>query len=134
MISDVGNLPTIKYLARPMLFWYFQLFKSTSIMNALTNTLSIAFLASLFATILGTAAAIGISNFKGKSRILIQNASNIPIISPDIVMGVSLMLLFTFLGTILNFEMGYVTVLFLFPTSARYRNIPHVIRIYVVSS
>ena len=91
--------------------WYFELFKSSSIMNALTNTLSIAFLASLFATILGTAAAIGISNFKGKSRMVIQNASNIPIISPDIVMGVSLMLLFTFLGVLLGFEMGYVTVL-----------------------
>ena len=91
--------------------WYFELFKSSSIMNALTNTLSIAFLASLFATILGTAAAIGISNFKGKSRMVIQNASNIPIISPDIVMGVSLMLLFTFLGVLLGFEMGYVTVM-----------------------
>ena len=90
--------------------WYFQLFKSTSIMNALTNTLSIAFLASLFATILGTAAAIGISNFKGKSRILIQNASNIPIISPDIVMGVSLMLLFTFLGSHICFCVPFVVL------------------------
>ena len=60
---------------------------------------------------LGTAAAIGISNFKGKKRMLIQNASNIPIISPDIVMGVSLMLLFTTLGVIFNFEMGFFTVL-----------------------
>ena len=76
-----------------------------------TNTLLIAVLASLFATILGTAAAIGISNLKGKTRMLMQNASNIPIISPDIVMGVSLMLLFTFLGVIFNFEMGFGTVL-----------------------
>ena len=91
--------------------WYVQLFHDRSITSALMNTLSIAFLASIFATILGTAAAIGISNFKGKKRVLIQNASNIPIISPDIVMGVSLMLLFTFLGVIFGFEMGYVTVL-----------------------
>lgn len=91
--------------------WYAELFKDDNIINALGNTLIIALLASLFATILGTAAAIGISNFKGKKRVIIQNISNIPIISPDIVMGVSLMLLFTTLGVIFNFEMGFVTVL-----------------------
>lgn len=91
--------------------WYSELFRDSNIMNSLVNTLIIAFLASIFATILGTAAAIGISNFKGKKRLFIQNVSNIPIISPDIVMGVSLMLLFTTLGVIFNFEMGFVTVL-----------------------
>lgn len=91
--------------------WYEQLFRDDNIMNALGNTLIIAVLASVFATILGTAAAIGISNFKGKKRIVIQNVSNIPIISPDIVTGVSLMLLFTFLGVLFNFEMGFFTVL-----------------------
>lgn len=91
--------------------WYEQLFRDDNIINALGNSLIIAVLASIFATILGTAAAIGISNFKGKKRLLIQSASNIPIISPDIVMGVSLMLLFTFLGVLFNFEMGFVTVL-----------------------
>ncbi|MBQ1838509.1 MAG: ABC transporter permease [Ruminococcus sp.] len=91
--------------------WYGELFKSTRLMNALGNTLIIAALASVLATILGTAAAIGINNFRGKSRALIQNASNLPIISPDIVMGVSLMLLFSFLGVIFHFEMGFGTVL-----------------------
>ncbi|MCH5296080.1 MAG: ABC transporter permease [Ruminococcus sp.] len=91
--------------------WYTELFRDSEIINALWNTLIIAFLASIFATILGTVAAIGISNFKGKKRLVIQNVSNIPIISPDIVMGVSLMLLFTALGVMLNFEMGFVTVL-----------------------
>lgn len=91
--------------------WYEQLFRDDNIINALGNSLIIAVLASLFATILGTAAAIGINNFKGKKRLMIQSVSNIPIISPDIVMGVSLMLLFTFLGVLFNFEMGFVTVL-----------------------
>ena len=91
--------------------WYGELFKDKALMGALMNTLSIAVLASFFSTILGTAAAIGINNFKGKSRAIIQNVSNIPIISPDIVMGVSLMLLFTFLGNIFRFQMGYGTVL-----------------------
>ena len=91
--------------------WYGELFKSSELMNALGNTLIIALLASVFATILGTAAAIGIHNFKGKSRAVIQNVSNLPIISPDIVMGVSLMLLFSFFGVIFHFEMGFWTVL-----------------------
>ena len=91
--------------------WYEQLFRDDNIINALGNSLIIAVLASIFATILGTAAAIGINNFKGKKRLMIQSVSNIPIISPDIVMGVSLMLLFTFLGVLFNFEMGFVTVL-----------------------
>lgn len=91
--------------------WYEQLFRDDNIINALGNSLIIAVLASVFVTILGTAAAIGINNFKGKKRLMIQSVSNIPIISPDIVMGVSLMLLFTFLGVLFNFEMGFVTVL-----------------------
>jgi spermidine/putrescine transport system permease protein len=91
--------------------WYEQLFRDDNIINVLGNSLIIAVLASVFATILGTAAAIGINNFKGKKRLMIQSVSNIPIISPDIVMGVSLMLLFTFLGVLFNFEMGFVTVL-----------------------
>lgn len=91
--------------------WYEELFRDDNIINALGNSLLIAVLASLFATVLGTAAAIGISNFKGKRRLVIQSVSNIPIISPDIVMGVSLMLLFTFLGVLFNFEMGFFTVL-----------------------
>ena len=91
--------------------WYEELFRDDNIINALGNSLLVAVLASLFATVLGTAAAIGINNFKGKRRLVIQSVSNIPIISPDIVMGVSLMLLFTFLGVLFNFEMGFFTVL-----------------------
>ena len=91
--------------------WYEELFRDDNIINALGNSILVAVLASLFATVLGTAAAIGINNFKGKRRLVIQSVSNIPIISPDIVMGVSLMLLFTFLGVLFNFEMGFFTVL-----------------------
>ena len=91
--------------------WYVALFNDAQIMNSLYNTLIIALLASVIATVLGTAAAIGIYNFKGGVRSAIQNVSNIPIINPEIVTGVSLMLLFTFAGTMLGFEMGFWTVL-----------------------
>ena len=91
--------------------WYAELLNDSAIMGSLYNTLIIAFLASVAATVLGTAAAIGISNFKGAKRAIIQNASNIPIINPEIVTGVSLMLMFTLLGVAFSFEMGFWTVL-----------------------
>lgn len=91
--------------------WYKALFNDQLIMQSLYNTLIIALLASLIATILGTMAAIGIFNFKGGFRSVIQNVSNIPIINPEIVTGVSLMLLFTLAGVAFGFEMGFATVL-----------------------
>ncbi len=91
--------------------WYEALFSDAQIMSSLYNTLLIAILASVISTILGTAAAIGIYNFKGGFKSAIQNVSNIPIINPEIVTGVSLMLLFTFAGVMMGFEMGFVTVL-----------------------
>lgn len=91
--------------------WYEALFQDQQIITSFKNTLIIAILASVIATILGTLAAIGIYNFKGTTRSIIQNVSNIPIINPEIVTGVSLMLLFAFLGRLLSFQMGFVTVL-----------------------
>lgn len=91
--------------------WYEALFNDQLIMQSLYNTLIIAVLASLIATIMGTMAAIGIFNFRGGFRSVVQNVSNIPIINPEIVTGVSLMLLFTLAGVTFGFEMGFVTVL-----------------------
>ncbi|MBQ9247139.1 MAG: ABC transporter permease, partial [Ruminococcus sp.] len=70
--------------------WYEALFNDAQIMGSLYNTLIIAILASIISTVLGTLAAIGIYNFKGGVRSALQNVSNIPIINPEIVTGVSL--------------------------------------------
>ncbi|MBQ5399322.1 MAG: ABC transporter permease [Ruminococcus sp.] len=91
--------------------WYVDLFRDARIMSSLWNTLAIAILASVIATVLGTMAAIGINNFRGKKKILVQNVSNISILSPDIVTGVSLMLMFTLAGIAFHFQMGFWTVL-----------------------
>ncbi len=91
--------------------WYVALFQDSQIMQSLYNSLLVALIASLVATVLGTMAAIGIYNFKGGYRTVVQTVSNIPIINPEIVTGVSLMLLFTMAGTLFSFEMGFVTVL-----------------------
>ncbi len=91
--------------------WYVKLFQNELIMTSLRNTLIIAVLASISATVLGTAAAIGINNMKKLPKAVIMNVTNIPIINPEIVTGVSLMLLFVFFAARMNLEFGFKTLL-----------------------
>lgn len=87
--------------------WYAQLFESPNIMQALYVTVSIALLASMFSTVLGTMAAIGIHAMRKRPQGLMMTMTNIPMTMPDIVTGISLMLLFIFTKV----ERGYVTML-----------------------
>ncbi|MBQ2550801.1 MAG: ABC transporter permease, partial [Bacteroidales bacterium] len=80
---------------------------SNALLSAVYNTLLIALIASIVATILGTIAAIGIFNLKGRKKQAIQFLNNIPMINPDIITGVSLFLLFVFL----HISQGYLTVI-----------------------
>lgn len=84
--------------------WYKEMFDSPVIMEALYNTLLIAFLSALIATILGTAAAIGISSMKKVPRTLFMGINNIPMLNSDIVTGISLMLMFIAFGVSLGFK------------------------------
>lgn len=83
--------------------WYEELFRSRQIMDALSTTVSIAVFAALVATVLGTLAAIGIHAMKSKPAKVLINISYLPMTMPDIVTGVSLMLLFVFS----RFPLGY---------------------------
>ena len=74
--------------------WYKKLFEDRLIMEALRNTLIIAVAASIFSTILGTSAAIGINSMKRAPRKVLMNITNFPMVNPEIVTGVSMMLLF----------------------------------------
>ena len=87
--------------------WYEALFRDPDIIKSLLITLSIALLASLFATIIGTLAAIGIHAMRKRPQSLMLTLNNIPMTMPDIVTGISLMLLFIFTQV----ERGYVTML-----------------------
>ncbi len=78
-----------------------------SLLAAVENTLLIAIAAAILSTLLGTIAAIGIHNLKGKYRKAIVFTNNIPMINPDIITGVSLFLLFVFL----HISQGYTTVI-----------------------
>lgn len=74
--------------------WYVQLFHDRQIMSALYYTLACAILAAVLSTLLGAVAAIGISGMRGLPKSIASNLAYLPMINPDIVMGLSLMLLF----------------------------------------
>lgn len=73
--------------------WYESLINSEIIMSALQNTLIIAIVSSVIATIIGTAACIGINNMKKLPHNIVMGITNIPMLNADIVTGISLMLL-----------------------------------------
>ena len=79
----------------------------SGLMKAVENTLVIAIVSAAVATLLGTIAAIGIHNLKGRKKQAIMFMNNIPMINPDIIIGVSLFLLFVFL----HISQGMLTVI-----------------------
>ena len=87
--------------------WYGELFGDAAIMNALQVTVSIALLAMVISTVLGTLAAIGIYSMKKRPQAAMMTLTNLPNTMPDIVTGISLMLLFIFTKV----DRGFVTML-----------------------
>ncbi len=87
--------------------WYIELFKDAEILKALYNTIFIAVVTAVVATIIGTFAALGIYNMSGWSKKLSLNLNYLPVLNPDIVTAVSLMTLFRFL----RIEFGMATML-----------------------
>lgn len=91
--------------------WYKALFQNDLIMHSLWNTLLVAVLASVVATLLGTVAAVGISGMRKRMRSAVMNVTYLPVINPEIITGISTMLLFVYLKEILHMELGFLTVL-----------------------
>lgn len=91
--------------------WYIRLFQNELILTSLRNTIIISVLAATISTILGTAAAIGINNMRKIPKAVVMNINSFPIINPEIVTGVSLMLLFVFFAARMNFSFGFGTLL-----------------------
>lgn len=99
--------------------WYVELFSNRDIMQALYNTLLIALLSAVIATLIGTIAALSIQGMKKKNRAVLMGITNIPMLNAEIVTGISLMLLFlTFRA-----KFGFTTILLSHITF----NIPYVI-------
>ena len=79
--------------------WYRELFRDTETLKAVRNTLILAVAAALISTVMGTAAAVGMNKLRNKYlRTALDSLTNIPMINPDIITGISLMLMFVFVG------------------------------------
>lgn len=98
---------------------YKELFTDQQIMQALLNTLIIAAISSIVSTIIGTMAAIGIQRLRKWQRNTVMNITYIPVLNPDIITGISMMLFFSVIGV----SLGFGTVLLAHITF----NIPYVI-------
>ena len=93
--------------------WYGELFSNNNLLHLLLNTVIIAVIASVVATVLGTMAAVGIHRMKKRMQNFILTVTNVPMTNPDIVTGVSLALLFVFIGGMMknNNVLGFWTLL-----------------------
>ncbi|MBR4257358.1 MAG: ABC transporter permease, partial [Clostridia bacterium] len=107
-------------------YWYKELFRDSTALDALKNSLILALSSAAIATVIGTLAAYGINGMRNKYvKTVINSITNIPMMNPDIVTGVSMMLLFAAASAIpfLNVEMGFGTMLIAHTTF----NLPYVI-------
>ncbi len=92
--------------------WYEALFENDEILSALWVTLSVAVLATVISTVIGTAAAIGIRSVNAKLRRILLAFNNLPMVNPEIVTGIALMLLFVFIHKTTGLlQPGYLTLL-----------------------
>ncbi len=106
--------------------WYESLLHDSATMNALKNTLILAVTSSLLATVMGTAAAVGINAFRNKFiKKTVMGVTNIPMMNPEIVTGISMMLLFIFCAKLIGVTdaLGFTTMLIAHVTF----NLPYVI-------
>lgn len=96
------------------LYWYKELFASPATFTALKNTLILAFSSAIISTLIGTAAAVGIGKLKTKAmKASVLSVTNVPMMNPDIVTGISMMLLFVFVANLLSKDeaLGFTTIL-----------------------
>lgn len=99
--------------------WYGELFNDAATMDALLNTVLIAILSAAIATVVGTITAFGMHYMKKMPKAMLSGVSYLPVMNPDIVTGVSLLIFFLSL----NIQKGFVTLLIAHITF----NIPYVI-------
>ncbi|MBQ9832420.1 MAG: ABC transporter permease, partial [Clostridia bacterium] len=99
--------------------WYEALFSDSQMLSALSVTLTVAVISATVATVMGTLAAIGMHSMRRRSRNIIDGIAQLPMVNPDLVTGISFMMLFALLGI----SDGYVRLLIAHITF----NIPYVI-------
>ncbi len=121
--NEAGSLNRFSGLT---LYWYRELFRDAEALKALKNSLTLAISSSLLATVIGTFAALGIDRMRSKHlKGALTSITNIPMMNPDIVTGVSMMLLFVAASSLsfLPIKFGMGTMLIAHTTF----NLPYVI-------
>lgn len=121
--NEAGSLNRFSGLT---FYWYRELFRDAEALKALKNSLTLAISSSLLATVIGTFAALGIDRMRSKHlKGALTSITNIPMMNPDIVTGVSMMLLFVAASSLsfLPIKFGMGTMLIAHTTF----NLPYVI-------
>ena len=86
--------------------WFCELGKNQEVMNAAKNTLTIAFISTLSATVIGTLAALALQRYSFKLKTFSELALYIPIVIPEIVMGIGILTLFSQVFSYINNTLG----------------------------
>ncbi|MBR6426213.1 MAG: ABC transporter permease [Clostridia bacterium] len=126
VLFSFNRAGSLNHFSTFSLYWYKELFRDAQALRALKNSLILAVSSSLIATVIGTFASLGIDRMRGKYlKNAIMSVTNIPMMNPDIVTGVSMMLLFVAASAIpfFNLKFGFWTMLITHTTF----NLPYVI-------
>ena len=107
MVFSFNNSKSLTRFTGFSLRWYGELLQNVEVLRAVYVSLSIAIAATVISTVLGTVTAIGLSKSRRVLREIVLNINNIPILNPDIVTAIGLMLLFSSIGM----RKGYFTML-----------------------
>lgn len=114
LVFSFNETKSLSVMSGFSLYWYKELFKDAETLSALRNSIILALSASVISTVMGTAAAVGINKLRNKFlRAALDTTTNIPMINPDIITGISLMLMFVFVGRLfgLSTSLNFATML-----------------------
>lgn len=99
LVFSFNESKSLSVFSNFSLYWYKELIRDSETLNAVKNTLLLAFCAAAISTVMGTAAAVGMNKLRNRYvRAVMDTATNIPMINPEIITGISLMLMFVFVG------------------------------------
>ncbi len=99
LVFSFNEAKSLSVFSNFSLKWYQELFRDRNTLEAVKNTVILALAATVISTVMGTAAAFGIHKIRKEwYRALLNSVTNIPMINPDIITGISMMLVFVFVG------------------------------------
>ena len=99
LVFSFNEAKSLSVFSGLSLYWYRELFRDSETLNAVKNTLVLAVSAAAISTVMGTVAAVGINKLRNRYlHAVMDTVTNIPMINPEIITGISLMLMFVFVG------------------------------------